>query len=111
MHKKKKNIPRAQALAPINHLCPCRSSGVRVVVSVVAVIAGGAGGVVVLVLAVLVVVVVVVWRDSGREGHVRRWGREGLMMWQFVIVYKHVCKLCKHAGHAGISKIIKNTIF
>ena len=60
--------------------------------------------VVVLVLAVLAVVVVVVWRDSGREGHVRRWGREGLMMWQFVIVYKHVCKLCKHAGHAGTRK-------
>ena len=62
------------------------------VVSVVAVGAVGASGVVVLVLAVLVVVVVVVvWRDSGGEGCVRRWGREGLMMWQFVIVYKHIC--------------------
>ena len=29
------------------------------------------------------------------------------MMWQFVIVYKHVCRLCKHARHAGTPKIIK----
>ena len=46
--------------------------------------------------------------DGGRDGRVRRWGREELMMWQFVIVYKHVCK---RAGHAGTPKIIKNTIF
>ena len=98
--------------SPCHHLCPCRLSCVCVVVSVVAVGVVGASGVVVLVLVlVVVVVVVVVWRDSGREGCVRRWGREGLMMWQFVIVYKHICKLCKHAGHAGTPKIIKNTIF
>ena len=95
--------------SPCHHLCPSRLSCVCVVVSVVAV---GASGMVVLVLVLVVVVVVVVdWQDSGREGCVRRWGREGLMMCQFVIVYKHICKLCKHAGHAGTPKIIKNTIF
>ena len=52
-----------------------------------------------------------IWRDGGRDGRVRRWGREELMMWQFVIVYKYVCKLCKRARHAGTPKIIKNIIF
>ena len=40
----------------------------------------------------------------GREGVCIDGGREGMMMWQFVIMYEHVCK---RAGHAGTRKIIK----
>ena len=44
--KRKKNVPRARdatSPSPSHHLCPCRLSRVRVVISIVAVGAVGAG--------------------------------------------------------------------